>query len=523
MGGVDIPLVALLGKQPNIENPQDFQLNRLRMIGMQGQNALQPGELQEQQQRIQSQDLALQQQKIAVKDAQAQTAAWQQWDHKNPDDLTGLIMKNGGSGNAAAQMQQTILGIRQKASDIAKADAATNASNVETEQKMHDAYRGRIMAIVNAPQDQKQQLWDNEITKEEQSGTIQPGTVSHTYDENQAKEWASHYALGSVLAKEANEKQQTANAAWHPLSGQLINTQTGEKIGANFDVDSLNKALETRYQVANPGKPLPPQFTLKPGASPEDFGRIDKILEATEKSQLTKAQQDTTNAIRAQTFELARDKSDLNAVVGTDPKTGRTVLVPLSQAQQMGIQNPMKADADMVNKSQAARHWLQLANGQGDANGSPEDMGIMQLVNKLDAQGKLGPLAGRWNDFMAGKWGAGDPDYAALRAKMGLSTTLLMQAHVGSRGGSALLEHFENLANEGKMDGPTLKSAMGSEINYVQDKAMDPAGANYRKSSTVSGLPQGGGQIQVKDPQGGIHTFADQSSADKFKKLAGIQ
>ena len=38
-------------------------------------------------------------------------------------------------------------------------------------------------------------------------------------------------------------------------------------------------------------------------------------------------------------------------------------------------------------------------------------------------------------------------------------------------------------------------------------------------------LGQGGGagQIQVKDPTGGVHTFADQGSADKFKKLAGIQ
>ena len=137
-------------------------------------------------------------------------------------------------------------------------------------------------------------------------------------------------------------------------------------------MDSLNKALETRYQVGNPGKPLPPQFTLKPGASPEDFSRIDKILDATEKSQLTKSQQDTTSAIRAQTFEMQRDKADTNAVIGRDPNSGRTVLAPMSQAQQMGIQNPMKADADMVNKALAARHWLQLANGPADPKARPK-------------------------------------------------------------------------------------------------------------------------------------------------------
>lgn len=442
------------------------------------------------QQRMQ--DIQTQQAEQGQRDQQATTQALRDWDGKNYNDIPSLVLKKGGSANAVFAATQHLLDRQQKISDIAKADAATNASNTETIQKQNDQYRGRIQAIINAPDDTKQSLWDAEVSKEEAAGTLKPGQVSHTYPgDDQALYHANSFALGSVLASEAIKDRDASNGAWKPLNGQLVNTQTGEKIGANFDVDSLNKALETRYQVLNPGKPLPPQFTLKQGASPEDFSRIDKVLEATEKSQGTKAQQDTANAIRSQTFEMQRDKADLNAVIGTDPKTNRTVLVPMSQAQQMGIQNPMKADADMVNKSQAARHWLQLANGQGDAKGAPEDMGIMQLVDKLDSEGKLGPLAGRWNEFMSGKWGAGDPDYAALRAKMGLSTTLLMQAHVGSRGGSALLEHFADLANAGKMDGPTLKSAMASEINYVQDKAMDPAGANYRKPSMPSGPPQG--------------------------------
>jgi len=35
--------------------------------------------------------------------------------------------------------------------------------------------------------------------------------------------------------------------------------------------------------------------------------------------------------------------------------------------------------------------------------------------------------------------------------------------------------------------------------------------------------PQGPSGIQVTDPQGGVHTFADQASADNFKKVAGIK
>jgi hypothetical protein len=498
MGGGINASIPLMGQQPQFADPISQYEKAMQIKSIIGQQALQA-----QQQR--ANEIGIQQAQQSQADQQAMTTAMNQWDGNDYTQLPSLILKNGGSANAVYTAVQHLQDMKQKASEIAKNDAATNASNVETTIKNQDQYRGRLQAIINAPDDQKNALWDAEITKEEQAKTIQPGTISHQYPgDDAATVFANHYALGSQLVKEADQKQQTANASWKPLNGQLVNTQTGEKIGANLNVPQLNQALQARYQVLHPGQPLPPQFALAPNATPEDFSRTDKLMEAEEKAAATKAQQEQTNAIRTQTFELARDKQDLNAVVGTDPKTGRPVLVPYSQAQQMGIQNPIKADADMVNKSMAARHWLQLANGQGDPQGDPSELGIMQLVDKLDSEGKLGPLAGRWNDFMAGKFGAGDPEYAALRAKMGLSTTLLMQAHVGSRGGSALLEHFEDLANAGKMDGPTLKSAMGSEINYVQDKAMDPSATNYRKASAPSG-PPAGATMKVPGSDGKLH------------------
>ena len=120
---------------------------------------------------------------------------------------------------------------------------------------------------------------------------------------------------------------------------------------------------------------------------------------------------------------------------------------------------------------------------------------------------------------MAGKFGAGDPEYAALRAKMGLSTTLLMQAHVGSRGGSALLEHFQDLANAGKMDGATLKSAMGSEVNYVRDKAMDPNEGTNSRSAAVGALPAGRGQLIGKATAMKFYQAAGRDP-DKARQLA---
>lgn len=84
---------------------------------------------------------------------------------------------------------------------------------------------------------------------------------------------------------------------------------------------------------------------------------------------------------------------------------------------------------------------------------------------------------------------------------------------------------MEDLANAKKMDGPTLKSAFKSEVDYVTDRAMDPNPPNYARPTPQAAASKGatGGQVQVTDPKGGIHTFPDQASADKFKKLANIQ
>jgi hypothetical protein len=456
------------------------------------------------QQQQQATALQIKQEQQNLTDQHAVTQAMLNWDGKDPNSLAMGVLRNGGSGQAVFGVTQKLLATKQAIGEIAKNDSITAQNNAETMAKQNDAYRGRLLNIAGIKDPAAQQTaWDNEVTKEEQAGTVKPGQMSHTYPGNeQATILANSFAVGSQLVKEAQERQKMSLEAWKPSGGTLVNAITGERIGGidPSQIPLINKGFDARYQVLHPGETAPDYFQLKPGASPTDFDRVDKLLEATEKGAATKAQQDIVNAMRSQTFELQRDKTDMNPVVGTD-KNGRQVLAPLSQAQQAGVQNPMKADADMVNKALAARHWLSLANTQAPADAKPEEMGIMQLVDKLDSEGKLGKVASRWNEFMAGKVGAGDPDVAALRAKMGLSTTLLMQAHVGSRGSAQMLEHFEDLANQKKLDGPTLKAALGAEVNYVQDKAMDPNPPDYSKVKGKSAKPE----LQSKPPAGATH------------------
>lgn len=175
-------------------------------------------------------------------------------------------------------------------------------------------------------------------------------------------------------------------------------------------------------------------------------------------------------------------------VTGEDAN-GKQVMVPQSQAKEIGLKNIGDADADTQNKTLAARHVVPLL-----FKNDPSDPGVVQLIDKLDKEGKLGVVASRWNDFLSGTLGAGDPDYTALRTRMGLATTKLMQAHVGSRGGSYMLEHFEDLANAKKLDANTLRAGINQELRYVNDLSMLPSsGGGGAKSGghsfTINGKP----------------------------------
>ena len=95
-----------------------------------------------------------------------------------------------------------------------------------------------------------------------------------------------------------------------PVSAIPAAVKSGEEpLGADT-VANLNQALSDRFNVLNPKQLLPKQYTLPTNATQKDFDRVDKMLQQVESAKGTKAQQDTANAIRQQTLELAKNKVD---------------------------------------------------------------------------------------------------------------------------------------------------------------------------------------------------------------------
>jgi hypothetical protein len=176
-------------------------------------------------------------------------------------------------------------------------------------------------------------------------------------------------------------------------------------------------------------------------------------------------------------------------VIGFDTD-GNQVLTSGTNAQQLGLSEIRDVGQAEAEKVTNARSLLPVFN-----NSNPNDRGAMQLAQDLDRQGKLGPLASRYQEFMAGTYGKGDTEVEELRTKMGLLATGLMQVHVGARGSAQMLEHFEDMANAKKMDGPTLLSGLNAENNYVTRKAMIPKNSRFNTgiANTGAGNTQGGG------------------------------
>lgn len=107
------------------------------------------------------------------------------------------------------------------------------------------------------------------------------------------------------------------------------------------------------------------------------------------------------------------------------------------------------------------------------AEAAPKVMSLIDRSSALVDQQKasLGPLASRWNEFMAGKVGAPNPEFTQLRTNIGLLQTLLMRMHVGARGGQQIMEHFTDLLNSAKQSPENLQAAMGEIRAYAQEVA----------------------------------------------------
>lgn len=135
---------------------------------------------------------------------------------------------------------------------------------------------------------------------------------------------------------------------------------------------------------------------------------------------------------------------------------GSKTASPITTADGTTVDRPLPASAQQ-QKTNATNVLAHIGDVESEAK-------------QIDAMGLMGPVGGRWADFMAGKIGAGelaagDPKKAELlgefRTDVGLLKSGMAMVHGGARGGGSpgMAARMDALINSDKMDLPLFLGA----------------------------------------------------------------
>ena len=129
---------------------------------------------------------------------------------------------------------------------------------------------------------------------------------------------------------------------------------------------------------------------------------------------------------------------------------------------------------------------------------------LMAKVEELNKQGKLGAWASRYNGFMQGTVGKGDPNYSQLSGEVDLMRKLVGKIHLGVRGAGSPqnAEAMKKKLDEGKMDAPTLLAGLRSYKTFIDYYAS----MGHRSRAEVEAM-KGGDTVEpdwVVDDKGNV-------------------
>ena len=248
--------------------------------------------------------------------------------------------------------------------------------------------------------------------------------------------------------------------------GDAPEKSSAEKIVQSEDGTYLRIGADNTAKVVTvDGKPLKGKVTEKVPDDKEKF-----VLQYFKENKLEDSATNRAKALKAySTASQAPQQAPQAMFMAPDGKGGFTAqVVRPGQSIAPGAVTPTGVNTQ--NTDTAATRTMSEA--------APKVVSMVDRVAALvDKQAKdLGPMASRWQEFMAGKVGAPNPEFTKLRTDVGLLQTMLMRMHVGARGGQEMMKHFQDLIDTSKQSPQNLKAALGEIKEYANEVAKHGAG-----------------------------------------------
>lgn len=238
---------------------------------------------------------------------------------------------------------------------------------------------------------------------------------------------------------------------------------------------------------------------LEPAMGGEVFSRFDEHYspEAKERARLggmsvvarsEEHARNITAGISQENVDLAKKRLDMQNGSAEDPEVitywmrqihNQTAFlheIPGAALKQAVATGLAKDGLDLTKISQQTK---QMAEAAQDL--LPMIAETQRLAKKVNEMGLMGPVAGRWRDFMAGTIGAGDlaggsKAKAELLGQFKASILLITgvaRAHGGSRGGGSvgMLEHLSPLMDPGGNDFNTYSGGLTGVRSWMDNYA----------------------------------------------------
>jgi hypothetical protein len=227
-----IPLAANNLRVP--EQPNALE-QYARLVQLQQQQKLMPGQLQQQQQQIQAGQQENQVRGQQIKDQQSMTAAMQEWDGKDLNQLPGLMFKHGASAQA---VMSTKTGIIKQQQDL----ATLSKDQLANEKTKNDYFVQALDNVKQLPPEQQPQGFQAAVQDAVQKGHLDPQTAQGLqYQGPQQldvleKTLMGHNAVLEQALKGADAAKANAQAGEATAQTKKINAEIDPNNPANPDI-----------------------------------------------------------------------------------------------------------------------------------------------------------------------------------------------------------------------------------------------------------------------------------------------